>query len=230
MTKTCTKCGIAKLLEEFSLNRRNKKDGRRSRCKVCMAAYYVANKEAISKKHAAYCVANPEKVKARKAAWAKANPEKVKARQAAWRAANPEKYKAIKAAWDKANPEKIKARKAAYHVANQEKIKARQAAWRAANPEKVKAKNVAWSKANRGKCNSVQARRRATKKQATPAWLTVEQLKQIEAIYKACPKGFHVDHIVPLTSDIVCGLHVPWNLQILPASENLRKGNRLVKT
>lgn len=74
------------------------------------------------------------------------------------------------------------------------------------------------------------ASRRAAKLQATPKWAS-EAL--ILAIYEECQlraeeTGIpqHVDHVVPLISDIVCGLHCEDNLQILPALENLSKGNR----
>ena len=54
-------------------------------------------------------------------------------------------------------------------------------------------------------------------------------------IYKKCKElnestGIlhHVDHILPLVNPNVCGLHVPWNLQIITATENMKKGNRLI--
>lgn len=66
------------------------------------------------------------------------------------------------------------------------------------------------------------AKYRASKLQATPAW--VDKLALLE-IYENCPPGHHVDHIIPLQSDQVCGLHVPHNLQYLTGVENDRKFN-----
>ena len=71
-------------------------------------------------------------------------------------------------------------------------------------------------------------KRRAARLNATPPWLTAEHWDEIAEIYANCPAGYHVDHIVPLLGESVRGLHVPWNLRIIPAEENLSKGNRLL--
>jgi 5-methylcytosine-specific restriction endonuclease McrA len=65
------------------------------------------------------------------------------------------------------------------------------------------------------------------KKTRTPQWLTAEHKLEIRAIYVAAIRaGQHVDHIVPLRGGNVCGLHVPWNLQLMGPVENNRKGSR----
>jgi hypothetical protein len=64
------------------------------------------------------------------------------------------------------------------------------------------------------------AKQRTKVSQAMPAWVDEEEIKRI---YRNCPDGHHVDHIVPLKGINVCGLHVPWNLQYLPATENIKK-------
>jgi len=59
-----------------------------------------------------------------------------------------------------------------------------------------------------------------------PKWLSESQVLEIVKIYESRGEGQHVDHIVPLNSKSVCGLHVPWNLQVLEARDNLSKGDR----
>jgi hypothetical protein len=61
------------------------------------------------------------------------------------------------------------------------------------------------------------------KQKSFPKWINKKELINI---YKQCPKGYHVDHIIPLSHPDVCGLHVPWNLQYLPLEENIFKSNK----
>jgi nuclear transport factor 2 (NTF2) superfamily protein len=53
-----------------------------------------------------------------------------------------------------------------------------------------------------------------------------DDMDDIQEFYRNCPKGFHVDHIIPLNGKNVSGLHTIGNLQYLPASENQRKYNK----
>lgn len=69
------------------------------------------------------------------------------------------------------------------------------------------------------------AKRRATKINATPSWANLSLIKRI---YENA-EGMHVDHIIPLQGELVCGLHVENNLQYLTPEENSRKGNKLLE-
>jgi len=209
-SKPCVKCGATD---------RNKSGNCRPCAKATNAAWYKANKENIKANTADYYQANKENIKVMNAAWQKANLDKVKANMAAWQ---------------KANKENIKANKAAYYQENKEQIKVTVAAWQKANKENIKANMASYQKANPDKVNALAARRRSTKLQAIPAWAkTKEEKDLIDFVYwfakeKSIHTGipYHVDHTVPLQSDLVCGLHCFNNLRVIPASENLSKGNR----
>jgi len=157
---------------------------------------------------AAYYAANAERLRAYQAAYRRANP------------ANPTKEQARHAGYYAANAERLRA----YRVVNAEKIKARGAAYRAANAEKINARHAARVKANPAKRNAKKAKREATKLQATPAWADFGKIGVVYA--KAQEWGMEVDHIVPLRSKKVCGLHTWDNLQLLIPLENIGKGNR----
>jgi hypothetical protein len=116
--------------------------------------------------------------------------------------------------------------------ANKEKQNVSIQAWREANKEHYKNYFVEYAKSNRGKLNAKWMQREAAKKCRTPSWLDSQMKQQIEVEYSLAAwctevmnEQYHVDHIVPLQGKTVSGLHVPWNLQVLPAKLNQQKSN-----
>jgi hypothetical protein len=107
--------------------------------------------------------------------------------------------------------------------------------WRSANRErhriysrnwleKNSAKRSDWKIANKHVLIALIAKRRAAKAQATPKWADAKKI--YEFYREAKLAGKQVDHIVPLLSATVCGLHNEFNLQVLSAKENLAKSNQ----
>lgn len=150
-------------------------------------------------------------LKAYKHSWYLANKERLSARQKEYRAQNKERFKAYYAEWKEKNKDKLAANRAR---------------WAAKHPEKLKESKKAYERRNPKMRKGASARRRARRAKARPRWLSKEARTQIALFYRNCPVRYHVDHIIPLQGKNVCGLHVPWNLQYLLATENLRKGSK----
>lgn len=113
---------------------------------------------------------------------------------------------------------------------NQERKRKSDTEYRKANPQVHRKSILKWANKNRPKVNSIAAKRRAAKQNATPSWANLDDILSFyeEAARLTAETGIehHVDHIIPLQSENVCGLHIPWNLQVLPAIDNISKGNR----
>lgn len=138
------------------------------------------------------------------------NPDLYKEQLKNRRAAKPELYKTIDAKYRSNNIEICRERSNKSSKAYYERY-----------PWKVAAKG---------------ARYRARKATGQPVCLPAIELAKIKSIYKSCKSisdksgvKHHVDHIIPLAGKDVCGLHVPWNLQVIPARDNLMKSNKLIE-
>ncbi len=144
----------------------------------------------------------------------------------AWYAANRERCLARDAAYRATHLEETRARHAAYRAGNRVKVQAARDAWRAANP----AAKREWDHANPDRNRANVAKRKARRMRATPSWANeffIAEAYRLAALRtKMLGYSWHVDHIVPLKSKLVCGLHVEHNLQVIPGVENLRKFNR----
>ncbi len=143
-----------------------------------------------------------------------------------WQKANPEKRAPVKAKWQKANPQKSAAAARKWYAAHY-------VAHRAKNRDVLNAWQSQWKRNNTPQVNANTARRRAKKLRATPAWANQFFIREAYALARLRTEQktgghdkWHVDHIVPLRSKIVSGLHVESNLQVIPAAHNQSKSNR----
>lgn len=121
----------------------------------------------------------------------------------------------------------------AWYEKNKERERANSKAWYEKNKERARVNDKAWREQNRDKKRTINAARRARRRKAEPVWLRDEHKQAISEKYAlsvrlAEERGeeYHVDHIWPLKGKGFRGLHVPWNLQVISASENRSKRNK----
>lgn len=121
------------------------------------------------------------------------------------------------------NKDIIKHKKHKRYKNNPQKERDRVKNYKIKNIEKVKEANKLYRTLNRELLSFNASKRHCDLLKRTPKWANLNEIKEI---YKNCPSGHQVDHIVPLRGRDVSGLHVEYNLQYLTKSANCRKGNR----
>ena len=216
LTKICKGCSQVKPLSFFHKHKKMS-DGHLNFCKICHYEKVKANR-----------LANPE---LRKAEYTRLRDKQgfmTRSEYTAKRNENPKGKKTINREWAQRNKIAQAAYRKQYEVVNKERIQAR----RAKNIEMQRETKRLWVKNNLGLVLASSANRRAAKLQRTPIWLSDFDKIKIKCLYQLAAmrsresgQTWHVDHIIPLQGEFVSGLHVPNNLQVIPAIENMRKSN-----
>ena len=212
--KTCNKCNQQKSATyKFFAKRSDSKDGLRNECKECKksynAQYYEENIDNIHAHNVKYYDQNKEKIAVGSIVYYNKNKIKILSDKKNYYSKNKDLIRLKQNMRYTEKKEEISKIKAEYYYKNRETVLEKRKLNRLSSPEKHKA---------------LLSKRRAAKKRAVPQWYESELI--IKVYEKASEFGWHVDHIVPLQSDIVCGLHCWHNLQILTPKLNMQKSNR----
>jgi hypothetical protein len=241
--KVCTVCKCLKDNSEFSKGR-NKKDGLQNRCKACAKEYREDNKYKISAQRKAYRAEHGEELSARsklfyaehrdtiivrRRARDEGNKDELLAYRKAYYELHKEQLNADRKAYSESHREDERARNKRYSIAHKDDILSRRRVYRERNSDKIAITARQWQINNPDKANANAANYRSRKLNATPSWFEKEDVLELymEAASRSKNEGvdYHVDHIVPLQSKFVCGLHCLANLEIITAIENRRKHN-----
>lgn len=176
--------------------------------KVCPKHPQLNGERSVSAKDCRECA------KERARSWYKANTERAKRNSRSCALANKDRRRAI---------ERLRYQK------NREQIVAYHRAWRAANKKRDASHKKAWAEKNQHMVMAATRRNQAKKRRAVPAWVDHRKIAELyaEAVRRSKTTGIkhHVDHIVPLNSPLVCGLHWHGNLRVVTAKENMDKRN-----
>jgi hypothetical protein len=197
LKKLCRKCNTEKLASAFGLDK-NRYDGLQYQCRECRLVQRKKNSDKVKE--------------GKRNSYYKNRDEILRKKRSEYQAKRDTKLAYQKSYWE-ANRELLLEKSKQFYKQRPNYYKE----YREKSPEKVRAK---------------ESKRRCAKLQRTPIWLTVDDFWMISQAYElAALRGkmfgleWHVDHVIPLQAKLASGLHVPQNLQVIPAAWNLSKQN-----
>lgn len=200
-TKKCSACHVEKGIDQFA-KLRKAKDGLQYRCRSCQ--------------------------KVMTDAWAEKNRERKLRTNSAYRAENREKCLAATAASVAKNPEKKRLQVAKWQEENKDHVREVAKRYRESHNEEIRSRIKRWRAENRRMVADKELRRTARIREATPPWADMDAIRNIyqEAAEMRASTGmdYEVDHIVPIGSKMVQGLHIALNLRIVTSKVNKEKG------
>lgn len=139
-----------------------------------------------------------------------------------------------RAAYDKARWENNRAyivsKNRRYYTSNRDAVNAQKRGYYRVNRKRAARASKLWRMENHHAVIEIVTRRKVRVKQATPPWADFEKIRAVYALAKKRSDltgvKHHVDHRIPLTGDLVCGLHVHNNLRAIPWQVNASKKNK----
>lgn len=237
--KTCSKCKILKSCDEFYRSKKSL-DGLQAQCKQCKREgkrktelAFIADSVPAGKCLCRVCgiqkdasKENFHQSKLGKASktltcipckrainndYARTNKIEAIERHKNWRNKNRDYVNAKSKEWKSINSDKVLNQRIKYEKSMEYKSR-----------RKKYLKNYYWL--NRDKLIAKSSAYESRVRKAMPVWQPIEEIKIYYAIARIF--GLEVDHIVPIKSDLVCGLHCLDNFQLLTRNQNASKGNR----
>lgn len=227
--KTCTKCRAERDVVDFSKNAQSK-DGLRPDCKACCSARAKIWTPSFVTKICTSCNEDKSAIEYSPRRGSCRVCETKRSFEYRQRPGAKERQAAADKKRQAENKDALAKMRQVWQKKNAASRKEQTYAWRLANPEVYHAINAKSRAKHKARVLVSNGERRTVEKRATPTWANKSAMKAFyetaQGLNMLLGEWHHVDHIVPLRSRLVCGLHVEHNMEVIPATENHLKNNR----